>query len=160
MFAWLPECLQGFEVRHRVPKPGMEAALEVTVEHLGAVQFEVTARGHKLVSDQPAENKGFDEGMTPPELLLASLGSCAAFYAVDYLVRNNLGREGVKARVTADKVKGPFRLDNFRIEVEVPGELSPEQGKGLEEAVHRCLIHNTLLHPPQMEIAIQTPVHA
>jgi uncharacterized OsmC-like protein len=24
---------------------------------------------------------GFDEGMTPPELLLTSLGSCAGFYA-------------------------------------------------------------------------------
>jgi organic hydroperoxide reductase OsmC/OhrA len=28
-------------------------------------------------SDQPVENGGHDEGMTPPELLLASLGSCA-----------------------------------------------------------------------------------
>ena len=101
------------------------------------------------------ENKGFDEGMTPPELLLASLGSCAAFYAVDYLVRNKIEREGVKVRVTAEKVKGPFRLDNFNIEVEVPGGLDSVQLKGLEEAVHRCLIHNTLLQPPKIDMAIQ-----
>jgi putative redox protein len=134
--------------------------MEITVEHLGAVQFEVKARQHKLVSDQPAENKGFDEGMTPPELLLASLGTCAAFYAVDYLVRNQQEREGVKVRVTCDKVKGPARLDNFKIEVEVPGDLDDAHVKGVEEAVHRCLIHNTLLHPPKMEVAIHTLVHA
>ena len=132
--------------------------MEITVEHLGAVQFEVTARQHKLISDQPAENNGYDEGMTPPELLLASLGSCAAYYAVDYLKRNKIELEGVKARVTCDKVKGPFRLDNFRIEVEVPGELDDNQLKGLEDAVHRCLIHNTLLHPPKIELAIQVAV--
>ena len=132
--------------------------MEVTVEHLGAVQFEIKARQHTVISDQPAENKGYDEGMTPPELLLASLASCAAFYAVDYLVRNNIARDGVKARVTADKVKGPFRLDNFKIQVEVPGELSEEQAQGVEDAVHRCLIHNTLLHPPKMEVAIKTAV--
>ena len=134
--------------------------MEVTVEHLGAVQFEIKARQHTIISDQPVENKGYDEGMTPPELLLASLASCAAFYAVDYLVRNNIAREGVKARVTADKVKGPFRVDNFKIEVEVPGDLSEAHVKGVEDAVHRCLIHNTLLHPPKMEVAINVAVPA
>ena len=134
--------------------------MEVTVEHLGAVQFEIKARQHTVISDQPVDSKGYDEGMTPPELLLASLASCAAFYAVDYLVRNNIAREGVKTRVTADKVKGPFRLDNFKIEVEVPGDLSEAHAKGVEDAVHRCLIHNTLLHPPKMEVAINVAVPA
>lgn len=134
--------------------------MEVTVEHLGAVQFEIKARQHTLISDQPAENKGYDEGMTPPELLLASLGSCAAYYAVDYLVRNKIERDGVKTRVTAEKVKGPFRLDNFKIEVEVPGELEPGHRQGLEDAVHRCLVHNTLLHAPKMDVAILSPVLA
>lgn len=134
--------------------------MEVTVEHLGAVQFEIKARHHSVISDQPVDNNGYDEGMTPPELLLASLGSCAAFYAVDYLVRNKIARDGVKTRVTAEKVKGPFRLNNFKIEVEVPGDLDPAHVQGVEEAVHRCLIHNTLLQPPKIEVDIQVQVTA
>ena len=129
--------------------------LEVTVEHLGAVQFEMKTRGHVLISDQPEENGGFDEGMTPPELMLASLGSCAGFYAVDYLKRNKLSLEGTRVRVTADKAKAPARLDNFRIEVDVPAGLNEEQIKGVEEAVHRCLIHNTLTHPPKIELEVK-----
>ncbi|HUK42914.1 MAG TPA: OsmC family protein [Candidatus Bathyarchaeia archaeon] len=129
--------------------------MEVFVEHLGAVQFAVKARQHTVVCDQPTEDNGFDEGMTPPELLLASLGSCATYYAVDYLKRNRLEQEGVTARVTAEKVKGPFRLDNFRIEVKVPAEMEETHVKGLEDAVHRCLIHNTLLHPPKIEVAVE-----
>jgi len=129
--------------------------LEVSVEHLGAVQFEIKTRGHAIVCDQPAENGGFDEGMTPPELMLASLGSCAGFYAADYLKRQKLPTEGTKVRVSAEKAKNPARLDNFKIEVEVPAGLSEEHVKGVEEAVHRCLIHNTLLHPPKMELAVK-----
>jgi putative redox protein len=129
--------------------------LEVSVEHLGAVQFEIKARGQSIVSDQPEENGGFDEGMTPPELMLASLGSCAAFYAVDYLKRQKLAVEGTKVRVTAEKAKNPARLDQFKIEVDVPAGLSEEHMKGVDEAVRRCLIHNTLTHPPAMEIAIK-----
>jgi uncharacterized OsmC-like protein len=129
--------------------------LEVSVEHLGSVQFEIKARGNTVVSDQPAENGGFDEGMTPPELLLASLGSCAGFYAVDYLKRQKLAVEGTKVRVTAEKAKNPARLDDFRIEVEVPAGLSEEHTKGIEQAVHRCLIHNTLTHPPKIELQVR-----
>ena len=130
--------------------------LEVTVDHLGSVQFEIKTRGHSIVSDQPAENGGFDEGMTPPELLLASLGSCAGFYAADYLKRNKLATEGTKVRVTAEKAKNPPRVDNFRIEVEVAPGLSAEHQKGVEDAVHRCLIHNTLLNPPKIELEIKS----
>ena len=141
--------------------------MEVVVEHLGAVQFEITARNHHIVSDQPEEGGGFNEGMTPPELLLASLGSCAAYYAVDYLKRKNLLVEGTHVRVTGDKVKPTMRpgqaptgarVDNFQIEVDIPRDLTPEQLQGLEEAVHHCLIHNTLLTPPRISFAIRTPV--
>lgn len=128
--------------------------LEVSVEHLGAVQFEIKTRGHSIVSDQPADNGGFDEGMTPPELMLASLGSCAGFYAADYLKRQKLATEGTKVRVTAEKAKNPARLDNFKIEVEVPAGLSEEHVKGVHEAVHRCLIHNTLLSPPKIDLMV------
>ena len=129
--------------------------MEVTVEHLGAVQFEIHARQHTIACDQPSENGGYDEGMTPPELLLASLGSCAAFYAAQYLRKFNLATEGTKVRVTADKVKDPARVDHFRIEIETPIELTDQHHTGVERAVHHCLIHNTLLHPPQIAIEVR-----
>ena len=105
--------------------------MEVTVEHLGAVQFAINARQHSVLSDQPAENGGYDEGMTPPELFLSSLGSCAGFYA---------------------------RLENFRIEVDVPAALNEEHHQGVEDAVRHCLIHNTLLHPPTIALKVQPAV--
>jgi putative redox protein len=130
--------------------------MEVSVEHLGAVQFEIKARQHVVDCDQPTENGGFDEGMTPPELLLASLGSCAAYYAAEYLRKNKLADKGTRVRVTADKRKDErgVRLDDFRISVDVTPALDPRHVQGLERAVHKCLIHNTLLQPPSIKIEI------
>jgi len=129
--------------------------MEVLIEHLGGVQFEIKARQHTIVSDQPAENGGFDEGMTPPELLLASLGSCAGFYAAQYLKKNKLAPEGTVVRITADKLKNPARIDNFRIEVDVPGDLSDKDREGIEQSIHHCLIHNTLLNPPKIVLDVK-----
>jgi uncharacterized OsmC-like protein len=128
--------------------------MEVTVQHLGAVQFKIKARQHTVVSDQPAENHGFDEGMTPPELFLASLGSCAAYCAAEFLRQKGLATEGTRVKVTADKTPNPVRLDNIRIEVELPMACGERDREGVDRAVHRCLIHNTLLQPPKMEIAV------
>ena len=132
--------------------------MEVRVEHLGAWQFEIKAREHTIVCDQPRENGGFDEGMTPPELLLASLGSCAAYYAAEYLRRHKLATEGTRVQVFAEKEKNPARVDQFRVELEVPVGLNAEHLKGVEDAVHRCLIHNTLLHPPKIETVVRSAV--
>jgi len=128
--------------------------MEVLVEHLGSVQFQIKARQHSVACDQPAENGGFDEGMTPPELLLASLGSCAGFYAAQYLKKHKLATEGTRVRVTAEKLKNPARLDNFTVEVEVPADFGERHKKGVEDSVHHCLIHNTLLNPPQISLQV------
>jgi putative redox protein len=128
--------------------------LEVLVDHLGDVQFEVQARGHRIYCDQPVENGGFDEGMTPPEFLLASLGTCAGYYAVQYLKGNGLPLDALKVRVQAEKASRPARIGEFRIEIDYAGELTPRYRAGLLDSVHKCLIHNTLLNPPRIEVKI------
>lgn len=134
--------------------------LEVNVEHQGAVKFVVSARKQTLTCDQPPENGGKDEGMTPPELLMAALGTCAGFYAVEYLKKFNLPSASTRVRVTAEKAKAPARLDDFRIEVEVAAELSEQHREGVERAVHHCLIHNTLMNPPKITLEIKNTVPA
>ncbi len=132
--------------------------MEVSVKLLDDVKFEIGARNHTVVSDQPQENGGHDEGMTPPELFLASLGSCAAFYASAYLRKKGMPREGVEVRVTAEKAGPPARLDNFKIEVQIPLPLSEADKQGVDQAVHHCLIHSTLLHPPTIKIELHAPI--
>lgn len=133
--------------------------MEVTVKHLGNVQFEANTRGHRVLCDQPPANGGADEGMTPPEFLLTSLGTCAGFYAAQYLKARNLSSEGLEVKVHAEKLTQPARLGQFRIEVIVP-HLDTQHEAGVLRAVHACLIHNTLMHPPTIETVVHTTAEA
>jgi putative redox protein len=128
--------------------------MEVTVHHLGNVKFEAETRGHRVLCDQPADNGGADEGMTPPEFLLASLGTCAGFYAAQYLKARSLPSEGLRVTVTAEKAAQPARLGSFRIEVFVAA-LDPRHEEGILRAVKHCLVHNTLLNAPAIETAVR-----
>ena len=107
--------------------------MELKVTQIDGVKFAVETRTHAILCDQPAE------------LLLASLGSCAAFYAVQYLKTRNLADSGVEVSVTAEKMRQPGRLGNFRIQVVSPVALTEEQTEALMRSVHHCTVHNTLL---------------
>lgn len=128
--------------------------MEANVKYIDGVKFEVTARAHRAVCDQPPDNGGADAGMTPPEFLLASLGSCAGFYAVQYLRARSLPADGLAVRVAAEKAMGPARLASFRIEITVPGLRDERHREGVLRAAKTCLIHNTLMAAPQIELVV------
>ncbi len=134
--------------------------MEVTTRHLDGVRFSIETRGHTILTDQPVDNGGGDTAMTPPELLLASLSSCAAFYAAQYLKTRKLvpeeGSNGVEVTVTAEKLKPPARIGNFVIRVQCPVALTPEQREALTRSVHQCIVHNTLTSQPAIAIELAT----
>jgi uncharacterized OsmC-like protein len=124
---------------------------------LGEVTFEAVARGHRVSCDQPAINGGSDSGMTPPEFLLVSLGTCAGYYAAQYLKVRLLPADGLRFKATAEKATQPARLASFQIEVTAP-EQDPQHQAGIPRAVKACLIHSTLLNVPAIDIVLNAPV--
>jgi uncharacterized OsmC-like protein len=96
--------------------------------------------------------------MTPPEFLLASLGTCAGYYAVQYLKARHLPMRGLRVRITAEKAQAPARLDNIRIEMEYAEALDSWQRAGVLAAVNKCMIHNTLLHSPKITVDVEVPL--
>jgi putative redox protein len=135
----------------------LETKMEVSALYLGNTKFEVAARGHRLICDQPLDNGGADAGMSPPEFLLASLATCAAYYAAQYLNARKLPAGNLQVRVSAEKALQPARLASFRIEVTAPG-LDDRHQAGVLRAVNACLIHNTLLEKPSIEVCVNPPV--
>lgn len=128
--------------------------MKVTVNHIGDVQFSMQTRTHTIYTDQPTDNGGWDEAMTPPEIFLSAIGSCAAFYAVAYLKRKGLPYEGTRVEISAEKLTAPARLGEMKIVVHPPEELTEEHKAGVDDSVHRCILHNTLMHPPEVKVEV------
>ena len=127
--------------------------MDVTVRYLGSKMFEMTARGHRVLADQPFDNHGTDAAMTPPELLLSSLGACAAYYAEEYLSARNLPAGALQVRVSASKGDRPARITSIEVEVIAPG-LDERHREGVRRAVDLCLIKQTLIKTPRIELKL------
>lgn len=131
--------------------------MEVSVKHIGKTRFQIQARQHVIESDQPLENAGDDSAMTPPELLLAAMGACAAFYGMQFLSSRKLADRGLELQVTAEKLLDPARLGNFVVNVKSPVSLTDNQKTALQRSVRHCLIHQTMTSEPQIEVRIFIP---
>ena len=129
--------------------------MNVTVKHIDKYQVEISSRGHRVVCDQPPENYGNDAGMTQPELFLGAIGACAMHYAIAYLSGRCLPVSGLNVRVTGTKGGRPARISTIGIQVEAPA-VEPQHQPALQRAIEACLLHRTLLDPPQMNIQVET----
>lgn len=127
--------------------------MDVKVTYKNGLQYEAEARGHKVICDQPLDAGGADAGMTPPEFLLASLGTCVMYYAANYLRLHQIPADGMTVSVQAGKAANPARLSTFTIDVEVPAA-GQRHIEGARRAAEKCLIKNTLANHPQIDMRV------
>ncbi len=128
--------------------------MEMTVNYTGGMQFVAEVRGHAVTIDLPPAQKGRDTGPTPPELFIASLGSCIGVYVVGYLRAQELPCEGIRVDVTWEDEKSPARIGRITADIHLPDGISPEQAQMALKAAELCKIHNTLHQKPEVCISI------
>lgn len=131
--------------------------MKAIIESIGKVGSRVLVGGHELVFDQPASVPGgADRGPSPLDVMIASVGACAHYFAAAYLHGRGLATEGLAVEVTGDKERVPVsRIGKVTMTVRVPGGLDERQMAGLERAIKACPAYGTLLHPPSVELQVE-----
>lgn len=129
----------------------------LTVRHLGGDEFAIDVRGHTVLVDQPVEDGGNDAAPTPTELFLAGLASCVAFYARRYLARREIATEGFAVSMKYEMGSRPARVATARVVLTPPPSLPTERLAAFLAVASHCTVHNTLAHPPLIEVVLDHP---
>jgi putative redox protein len=117
--------------------------LKISLQHNGGACFSAEARHHRIVLDQPTEDGATDQGVSPAELLLISLGGCVGEYVAQYLETRGLNAEGLSVQVDAEPSARPLHFEDFHVEVLVPN-LSERQLRALEKSFPAGLVQNAI----------------
>lgn len=126
----------------------------IKVEYQGDLRFTAETRGHEILVDQPKEKGGTDRGMTPPELLVSSFGTCIGVYVVQYLKQIGVDPSGMTVKVRYETVTEPLRIGRIRARVEVPAGIPESRRAAVHKVAEHCLIHQTLCAEPEIVIEI------
>jgi uncharacterized OsmC-like protein/pimeloyl-ACP methyl ester carboxylesterase len=146
-----------------LPEERVTTDLQVVAQIAGEnYTTQIQARQHAIVADEPQSMGGNDFGMTPYELLSAGLGACTAITVKMYANRKKWDLDEVFVHLEHGKehaedsahteVNNAPKIDLFRREIELTGNLNTEQRARLLEIANKCPVHKTLHN----EIRIET----
>ena len=121
------------------------AVIEIGKDHY---RTEIYADGHTLISDEPVDLGGKNEGINPTLLLLASLGSCTAITLRMYADRKQWPLTKIKVELSLDVVKGDLQQTTYiKRQLHFDGNLNDEQKSRLHHIADLCPLHKILTNP-------------
>ncbi len=116
----------------------------ITTAYKGDMLFETTMGNHTIQIDVPAAMGGSDRGPTPPELFIASLGSCIGAFAANYCQNSGIDTRDMTVDFSFDKADDPVRLINLKATVNLPYGDCQRREKAILRVAEHCPVHETI----------------
>ncbi|MBK0379418.1 OsmC family protein [Mucilaginibacter segetis] len=101
----------------------------------------ITAGKHSIIADEPLADGGDDTGMSPYNLLLASLASCTVITLRMYIDRKMWVVDEIKIDLELVRNDHGVIIEN---KLEFKGDITQEQKKRLVVIANGCPIHKIL----------------
>lgn len=128
---------------------------EFSLSFPGGKKVEVAYGNHKLLTDQPLDNGGDDEAMSPFDVFLASIIACSGIVALGFIKKRNLSTEDLKIRMIPEYNEDEYMVNKLRIEIDVPDDFPEKYLGALTKALETCTVKKHLVKPPEFEIVIK-----
>lgn len=120
----------------------------------GGVAVEASHETFTIRTDQPEEGGGNNSAPSPFALFLASLGTCAGFYALTFCQQRQIDTTGLKLNMEWDRNNDLHRLSRVSIRVTLPTDFPPKYQRAILKAIDQCTVKRTLLDPPEFDVAV------
>lgn len=117
---------------------------KITTFYKGDMLFESKIGKHSVIIDVPDSMGGSDRGPQPPQLFVASLGSCIAAFVAQYCENNGIDATNMTVDITFDKAADPTRLVNLAATVKLPNGDCSKRVKAIERVAEHCPVKATI----------------
>jgi uncharacterized OsmC-like protein len=112
---------------------------KITTRHSGDLRFETELGDHVLVTDV-RNNKG----PKPPEIFVASLGTCVGVLVADYCERVGIDADGLAVDVDYQWASDPSRLSDIKVTIDLPNAELNGRAKAIKRVAEHCPVHQTI----------------
>ncbi|MFZ2493766.1 MAG: OsmC family protein [Thermoanaerobaculia bacterium] len=121
----------------------------------GGVRVDATFRGHTVQTDQP-QPYGEDTAMAPFDLFMASLATCAGFYALRFCQQREISTEGLALTLTTERDPEKKMTSLVRIALTTPPGFPEKYNEAIIRAMDQCAVKKHIFDPPQFDITVSS----
>ena len=127
--------------------------MSVKVIQIEGGLFKAECRGAEVQAGRVTPDSQY-VGISPGNLMLASLGMCNGVYVENYMRTEGIKYESIEVTVNRKYERDPPRVTEFDVDIKIEGDLSEEERKGALKAAHSCYVCNTLEGTPKINISL------
>lgn len=120
----------------------------------GGVAVAARHKDFTILTDQPVTAGGGNSAPSPFDLFLASLGTCAGFFALRFCQQRNLDTAGMRLTLTTERDEAAHRLTLVRIVLELPPAFPEKYHAAILKATDQCAVKRAIDDPPRFEVVI------
>ena len=126
--------------------------MEIKVNFLDKLRLEAKFDDFTVIADQPIRYKGDGSAPGPFDYFLASSALCAAYFVKLYCETRNISTENI--RLSQNNIVDPENRYQqiFKIQVELPEDISASDRKGILRAIERCSVKKVVQAGPDFVI--------
>lgn len=124
----------------------------MNIQFPGGSRVDAFHEGFWIRTDQPLVQGGENSAPSPFDLFLASIGTCAGFYALRFFQQRSLDTKGLGLSVTPERDAARKRVVRIRIEIALPAGFPEKYREALLRAVDQCTVKRHLTEPPRFEV--------
>lgn len=128
--------------------------MEIKVNYLDNLRQEAKFDDFTVITDQPIRYKGDGSAPGPFDYFLASSALCAAYFVRVYCNARDIPTENI--RLSQNNIVDPENRYNqiFRIQVELPNDLSDKDRTGILRSIERCSVKRVIQNNPEFQIEV------
>ena len=126
----------------------------ITTTYKGEMLFETKKGEHTITIDVPDTMGGKDRGPTPPQIFIASLGSCIGAFVAQYCENSGIDDSGMTVDLSFEKAEDPTRLVNLRAMIKLPKGECGRRVKAIEKVAGHCPVHATIQTMEELKMEI------
>lgn len=125
--------------------------MEMEISFPGGKKVDSHFKGFSVHTDQPQKAGGDGTAPSPTELFLASIGTCAGYFAMIFCDKRKLNTEGLKMRVDFQANKKTYMIEKIVVKTTLPPDFPEKYKDALIKAVDLCHVKKHFTDPPEFE---------
>jgi len=128
--------------------------MQMEINFPGGKKVNAKYKDRIIGTDQPEKAGGGGENPSPFDLFLASLGTCAGFYVLNFCEKRGISTEGIKLSMHAERDPETGMIGEIKYQLELPSVFPAKYHKAIKAAINSCTVKKHLQNPPEFKTEI------
>ncbi|PLX93761.1 MAG: osmotically inducible protein OsmC [Desulfuromonas sp.] len=120
----------------------------------GGVAVSASFNGYTVNTDQSKAAGGDGSAPSPFDLFLASLGTCAGFFALRFCQQRQIDTAGLSLSLNAERDPQRHRLSKVSMTLHLPEGFPEKYHTAILKATDRCAVKRAIEDPPEFSVQV------